>query len=815
MLKSRTFTILQFLVFLFLLAAPMAKLSAQTFNKGVISGKLVDERQVSLPFASVFLKNAADSAVYKSIISEENGLFVFSAVKEGSYILEVKMIGFETLIKANVRIDAANPVIDLGNLPLITSAKLLNGVTINSKTPFIERQADKIVVNLNNSLNAGSSVMEVMDRLPGVQVSPSDQITLNGRGVQIYIDGKLTPLSAEALASLLKGMASANIQKIELIAHPSSKYDAAGNGGVINIVKKRNHKEGASGNVYGGGGVGKYGKQNGGLNLNFKDKSYNVLLNTNYSFNKYFGNSSLVTDFYTPDQVLDRQSVAQINSIRKIRTFAPNLGADLYLSKKTTLSFSVTESAESLLRDAQSLTNDFNALQAGTGSSDFKNLVKTKTNNFSSGMHLLHQIDTLGKEYTIDADYFSYGSRIDQHNTNTLYAATGNLLNTAITLFDQDRNFNAYSVKADYTNPFKGGGKLDAGLKSSYVISNNSNQLFDSPDVLNATSIDRFRYTENINALYATYSKGYKKLSYQLGLRGESTLGKGTQLQTGETVDKSYVKLFPSAFLDYKFNDNHSLNLTFNKRIERPNYENLNPLIRIINSNNYAQGNPGLQPVISYNASATYAFRNALSFGFHYDLNLHDFTTVSSVNENTGITTTGPVNNKHTQYFGLYITYTKQVTPWWFTSSQVNFRQQSFQSTVNGYGYNSPGLLAVNVDNYDTFGITKKFFLDVLYRYRGKSQERTVTNDANSYITAGLRKVFKKGSIGFNVTDIFNSYTSRYVQNSVSVRQLWDNNYETRVYRLNFTYNFGGNIKRTKTSTGADNEKSRTSTKEN
>jgi hypothetical protein len=298
-------------------------------------------------------------------------------------------------------------------------------------------------------------------------------------------------------------------------------------------------------------------------------------------------------------------------------------------------------------------------------------------------------------------------------------------------------------------------------------------------------------------------------------LRGESTWGRGEQPQTGEVTERNYFKIFPSAFFDYKLNDKHALNLTVNKRIERPNYENLNPLIRIINANNYTQGNPYLQPIIAYHAALTYSFQNALSFRVRYTLNQHDFTSISTAYNDEGITIVQPVNNSHSQAYWFDMGYTKQVLPWWFISTGVSLSQQSFKSTISGFGLNSDGLLALNVDSYHSFGLPRKHFLDVMYRYSGKTQLRNTTNFENSYLTAGFRKVFNKGSLSFNVTDIFNSFINKYLQNSVLIRQLWDNNYESRVYRLSFTYNFGGNIKRTKSSNAAESEKIRTSIKEN
>lgn len=545
----------------------------------------------------------------------------------------------------------------------LTPVKTLREVTVTGQAPIIERRADKIIVNLNNMISTGS-VMDVMDQLPGVQVNPDGQINLNGRVVRIYIDGKVTPLSSEALSSLLKGMSPSAIQKIELIANPSAKYDAGGSGGIINIVRKRNHKEGLNGNVYGGAGMGEYGKNSGGLNLNYKSAGYNLFLNSDYSFTRYFVNSDLRTVFLDQDNLPGNQTVSRINSIRKNRTYTAGLGLDLYLSKKNTLSLSATQGLQWFDKDANSNTSAYNTAQTKTVQTSFLNGVNTNSNNFSSGVHLLHQIDTTGKEYTIDLDYYRYSNNSDQNNTNTVYNPAGGLISDSRTLFDQDRRFSIYSAKADYTHPLKDKGNLEAGWKSSYVLSNNSNQVFDTDGnipVLNGSQNDFFKYQENINSVYVNYSKTYKKLSYQVGVRGENTWGRGEQIQTAEIFNRNYFQLFPSTFLDYKFDQKNGLNISINKNTDRPTYENLNPLIRTINSTTYLQGNPNLKPVNSYNSSVTYSYRNAFFATFSYSLNLHDFTYLTSAYDGSGITTTRPDNNRNTQLYRLILTYTKQV----------------------------------------------------------------------------------------------------------------------------------------------------------
>lgn len=697
--------------------------------------------------------------------------------------------------------------------------KTLRTVTITGQAPIIERRADKIIVNLNNMISAGS-VMDVMNQLPGVQVNPDEQISLNGRTVRIYIDGKATPLSSEALSSLLKGMSPSGVQKIELIANPSAKYDAGGSGGIINIVRKRNHKEGLNGNVYGGAGIGEYGKNSGGLNLNYKSAGYNLFLNSDYSFNKYFVNSDLRTVFLAQDNLPGDQTVSRINSIRKNRTYTPSLGLDLYLSKKSTLSLSATQGLQWFDKDANSNTSAYNTTQTKTGQTSFLNLVNTNSNNFSSGVHLLHQIDTAGKEYTIDLDYYRYSNNSDQHNTNTVYNPEGGLISGSRTLFDQDRRFSIYSAKADYTHPLKDKGNLEAGWKSSYVLSNNSNQVFDTNGnipVPDGSQNDFFKYQENISSVYINYSKTYKKLSYQVGIRGENTWGRGEQVQTAEIFNRNYFQLFPSAFLDYKFDEKNGLNISVNKNTDRPTYENLNPLIRIINSTTYLQGNPNLKPVNSYNSSVNYSYRNAFFATFSYSLNLHDFTYLTSAYDDSGITTTRPDNNRNTQLYRLILTYTKQVKPWWFTSTGITMAQQSFKGRDNTADLNSPGVMAFNFDTYDSFNLSKNFAFLVLFRYRGKSMERNITNDPYFIFTTGVRQTLfgGRGTLALNVTDVFHSYKVKYVQNSADISQYWNNHNETTIGRLNFTYNFGGKIKKQKTAAGAEEEKRRTTINEN
>ena len=220
---------------------------------GKVTGEAVDEKYLPLPFVQVSLKRSTDSTLVKTLLADEKGHFAFITGR-GSYFVVLNMMGYGTVFSKVFEITNLHTE-PLGTIQLNLDAKQLSTVSIAAALPFIERRADKLVVNLNG-MGSGAAIMEVMNQLPGVSVTPDDRISLNGKSVQIYIDGKATTLSTEALAGMLKGISSSAIQKVELIAQPSAKYDAAGNGAIINIIRKRNYNAGWNGNIYGGRGKG-------------------------------------------------------------------------------------------------------------------------------------------------------------------------------------------------------------------------------------------------------------------------------------------------------------------------------------------------------------------------------------------------------------------------------------------------------------------------------------------------------------------------------------------------------------------------------
>ncbi|KQC00070.1 outer membrane beta-barrel family protein [Pedobacter sp. Hv1] len=776
---------------------------------GKVTGKLVDENTQALPFVQVSLKRSTDSTLVKTLLADDKGHFAFEPTI-GKYFIEFKMMGYIETYSKVFNILAGQTEL-LGTIEIKLATTQLAQIHVSAVLPFVERRADKLIVNLNG-LGSGAPIMEVMNQLPGVTVTPDDRISLNGKSVQIYIDGKATTFSSEALASLLKGISSSSIQKVELIAQPSARYDAAGNGAIINIIRKRNYKAGLNGNIYGGGGKGEFGKANAGINLNYKGAAYNILLNLDYNYNKYFYNNLINSTFINTGSVAIGQSVSDIQSIRTTTNYTPNLGLDLYLSKRTTLSASVKPGFQFFDREGAAHIVNTDQANLITSRSKFLSEADIRSTNLSSGLRLQHQIDTLGRDLSIDLDYYHYGNFNDQDNRTINFDLNLNPIANLPSVVAQDRVFDVYAFKADYIHPLKKGKQLEMGMKTSYVSADNSNFYSD----VKSQQTDLFSYKESISALYLTYASTGKKFSYQLGLRGEYTFGEGIQQVNKEKFRRSYFQPFPSLHLDYKFTKNHSLSLGLNKRIERPSYESLNPLVRIISANNLQQGNPELQPVIAYNAELWYGYQNAFFLGVTYNYGLDDFTSISVPLANQ-ITTTLPGNADYARYATIQAMYGKQVLPWLYTSSNLIVSRRSFKGEFNGFLLQNNGITAFSATSYNSFSLSKNLSFMVLLNYRSKSMERTITNKAYAYVTAGVRQQFlkKRASAQLNFMDIFKSYRNSYKQNSGTVQQLWRNQFETRMVKLNLSYSFGGAIKNTKKNNGAEEEKNRSGVVEN
>jgi hypothetical protein len=786
-------------------------------NAGSVRGKILDEKNNPVAFVNLVLKNASDSSFVKAELSNEQGEFLFDLVKNGNYFVDVLGTGFEKYSSAPFGIKEGETGITLATIILKPLAQKLETVNVISDRPFIEKQIDKTVVNVESSiLLAGSSILDLMEKLPGVMVNQDGAVSLRGKqGVMITIDGKPTGLSGQDLGNLLKGMPSSGILKVEIITNPSSKYDAAGSAGIINIVTKKNKRQGLNGNVSAGYGQGRYEKTNASLNLGYRNAKYNLLFSYSFSHRKGFNNLMLTRNFYD-SSILNTVFSTDNYIVFPFNTHTPRLSVDFYLSQKTTLSVLGTGVVNLFNPYADNHTDLLDGNQVKTGSYDFTNRSTDKFFNYAANVQLKHDFDTNGTVLTTDLDYANYWNNTDNVFATTSYNANGDFLSRSLLVGDQDGALSIYSIKSDFSKSFiKRKIRLDAGIKSSYVKSDNDIKFynqFENVNYFDSLRSNHFIYEENINATYLSLNKEYKKLSLQGGLRVEHTIANGNQLITGQKFSRNYAQIFPSVFADYKINKNHGLNLSAGRRIDRPAYGQMNPFRRLIDATTFAEGNPYLLPQLTWNTEFTYSYKNSLFASIGYSITSDNILDVLIQDSQTKTTIQGLVNLYRFNYYNASLTYSKKIKKWWTTNTNLVVYYGLYSGTINNYTINQ-GTPAFSITTSNSFFIRDGLSAELSFNYNHKNLYGVTLMRPNYSLSAGIQKsLFKKrATLTLNISDILWKAWPSGITHFGNVDEFWYSRRETRVANVNFTWRFGkGQTGKIRKNTGADDEKKRT-----
>ena len=495
-----------------LLLAGASLLSFAQTTKGKISGSLYDEKKQALPFASVLLLKAQDSTLVKGGVSDTEGKFLIekfvSSETQNQFIVSVSMVGYKKYYSPKIVISAENLEVKLSNIQLELDTKNLKEVTVSARKPFIEQQADKLVVNVEGSIVAnGNTALEVLQKSPGITVDNNDNISVKGKqGVLILMDGKQTYMSQSDLANLLKSMNSDQIEKIEIVSNPSSRYDAAGKA-VINIITKKNKNFGTNGSVSIGGSLslppfiktglnkdltaveerkpGMMPKYNTSLNLNNRQGKFNTFTNLTFSDNQRFNNNAFVRDM--SGQIFEQYAHRYQNN----QNLSYKLGTDYYATKKTTVGVLITGNVGAW--ESSNPNKNITYMKRSSSAVPDSSLVTTSSNirtwvNTTFNANLKHTFDSTGKELTADIDYSLYDnqgkergmvSRFYQYvdKVETEYGTPLNITSNT------PNKYNIFAVKADYVNPLKGGAKLEFGVKSSWVTSDNDIRFYQNGTV--------------------------------------------------------------------------------------------------------------------------------------------------------------------------------------------------------------------------------------------------------------------------------------------------------------------------------------------
>ncbi|MFS8083194.1 MAG: TonB-dependent receptor domain-containing protein, partial [Ginsengibacter sp.] len=576
---------------------------AQEINTGKISGQIINNNQTPAAFATVTLLKASDSALVKGEISDKSGKYHFEKIPFGNYLIAVSVTGINKVYTQPFSLTTTINEMTMTSITLAPNAQVLKDVQVKAIKPFIEHKPGETIVNVENSpVSAGNTVMEALEKSPGIFVDQDGNISMNGKGgVNVMINGQPTHLSASQLATMLKAMPASSVSQIELMTQPPAKYSAEGTAGLINIVLKKNTSMGINGNLTAGGGYGQYPKYNAGGSLNYKNKKFNLYSNYNFAHTNNKFKMDIDRFFYEPDSKVIQTEMKQASGMNSINNNSTaQLGMDFFLTPNQTIGFVANGS----FNQGEFNTNSPVYFMNGSGNTDSistsKNHIGYNWQNKGANVH--YTLDNgKGSSLAANLDYHRFYMSMPQSLTTNATDPDGNSLHDPKQQQGtQPSNINIYAAKLDYTHPFKGQIKFSTGLKYSYVNSDNNSQfeIFQNDKWFNDPgNTNHFIYKENVIAAYASLAKTFKKgWSANAGVRGEQTIIKTVQLNSDSTNKNNYFNLFPNLSLTKMINANHILSLSFARRIDRPDYQSLNPFIYYIDEYTYREGNPYLKP---------------------------------------------------------------------------------------------------------------------------------------------------------------------------------------------------------------------------
>ena len=775
-------------------------------NAQQVTGNVRDHQGKALGKSTVSLLKAKDSSVVKLSVTEENGHFAMNAGKPGRYLVSSSHVGYVKVYSLVFELSVMGDI----NLPDLTLNKLtgdLKAVTVVAQKPMVEVKADKMILNVEGTINSvGSDALELLRKSPGVTLDKDDNISLSGKnGVQVYIDGKPSPLTGTDLTAFLKNLQSSQIEAIEIITNPSAKYDAAGNAGIINIRLKKNKAFGTNGSINTGYAIGIYPKYNGGISLNSRGKKVNIFGNYNFSKATYDNVFKLYREQL--DTVFNQKN----SSTFKNTSHGFKTGLDYYINNKHTLGILITGN----ISDNQASVDGKTPISYKP-SGVVDRILTANNSSVASRNNVNFNInyrfaDTAGHELNIDADYGIYRTKNDQFQPNIYFnpSMTSEISRT-IYNFLSPTDIDIYTLKADYEQNYKGG-KLGLGFKTSLVNTGNNFGRYNvdgNSKTLDVARSNQFNYEENINAVYLNYNKSFKKgFMIQAGLRVENTINTGdsyglnnngsVNYSNKQSIKRNYTGLFPSASVTFNKNPRKQWSFSYSRRIDRPAYQDLNPFEFKLDEYTFQKGNTELRPQYTNSVSVTNVYKFKLTTKLNYSHVEDVFTQLVDTTEKskTFITkknlATQDIVSLNISYPFVYKNYSMFANlNTYYSMYKADFGGGNRKINLDVFSYNLYMQHSLKIGKKKSWTAEVSGFYNAPTIWQGTFESKSIWA-----IDGGIQKtIFKgKGNLKALVSDILKTLKWSGSSNFAGQYLLASGNFESRQFKLNLTYRFGSN----------------------
>ncbi len=781
--------------------------------KGSVTGVIMDKKtNLPVEFANVIICKNSDSSMVTGGLTNSKGRFIIDNVPYGKYYVKVNFIGYGTKTVSNIIINDDIIYLNLHTIFLETSATNLDAVTITGQKEQVEYNLDKKVINVDkNLLTAGGTALDIMQTIPSVSVDIEGNVSLRGStNVTIFVDGR--PSGLTSLDQMPAGM----IEKVEIVTNPSARYDPDGMSGIINIITKRRNEAGYSINVMANAGTG--GKYSGSINLGYSVKKFNIYTNLDGRLFHMRSYSNSYREVYDNDTTYYYNQKSE--SDRKGYFGNIKLGADYFINKQNTLSIygeynirnmSPNDSTDYLNYDYNNLLTQFySRLNKANGAH----------NGFEGGIDYKFAFNKKGRELTASL-FYSNSPSTDKTNLTTNYYNTDMTPGGAPSLVQKNTSNNKgtrFYGQIDLVYPLdRNLGRIESGYKGSYRSNYLDYQSFyqDSAGIMQFDSLPSniFSNTQQIHSAYLIYANSIKKFKYQVGVRAEDAITVSDQLTTDSTYKSNYFNIFPTVHLKYEFTDNHAVQISYSRRVNRPRSGNLNPYIDYTDPMNLSAGNPYLKPEFtnSFELGHLISFKSS-SFNttLFYRQTDNMITRVMNLLD-SGRTYTTYQNLDKGSSFGLELIYSQGIFKWWKINSNFSLFGTKYYGESEVKGLNDVNASwTAKINSSMTFW--KSFDVQIGFNYqssmimvqsRGGGPGGMFGSDAqgkrlaNYTCDIGLKKDFFKNmlTLTLRVSDVFNTRKSEVQTHAVdyySDVKRWS---DSRVLFIGASFKFNKGVK--------------------
>ncbi len=763
-----------------------------------VEGIIKDETNSAITYANVVLEDDENSTLVLGTVTDETGYFKLENLKTSNYTIRISYLGYESFTSKIILTGNVN----FKTIILSSQAEKLEGVVVTAKRPTVKRLVDRLVFNVENSTLSNGNVLDVLKNTPGVIVRDGE-ISVKNTSPVVYINDRRVHLSASEVQQLLEATPANNIKSVEVITNPPAKYDAEG-GAVLNIVTSKNIISGYHGSIFGNYQQGfQFPKFSLGTSHFFKSKKLSAYINYNVSPRKDFRNNleeinfidnNAVASSWETDFKRDRESDNQ--------NITGTINYDF--DDKNSLNFSANTliaPRENSRTRVNSLTEVFGANKVLDSSfRTFNNLVSEKF-NLAFSLGYIHKFKNEGEQLSIDLHHTNYDFSEFQN------VDTGYFLPNATSSFRDNRfqTFSSQEIKLmtgqiDYKLPSEDGSVFEVGVKAVSIDSDNILDQFSFENGVREEDLnnsDVFIYDEKNYAGYVSYEKDWDHWSLKAGLRVETTQTEGKSQATNTINTNDYTNFFPSFSILNRFENENEMYFSYNKRIYRPRYRQLNPFRYFLNDNAFITGDPSLLPEIDDSFTLGYTFNNKYTFEVYYRYEKNPTLELPVQDNDNRQLQYIFTNIDHNESYGLDFTTYTGITKHWnlYVLSSLFFYENNFFAvgSNNELLNNERWSVYANVVNYFNFLEDNSLTADIGVDYI--SSVFVGPSDVNNRlgVDINLNKTFwnNRASLNIGVRDLFN--TRNFTQTTRYLNQDWfvDNNLENRLFVVGFNYKFG------------------------